>query len=786
MIASRLARSFLGFMLAAASLLPVAGRAAAAAEIVAPGSLPGVRVAVRERGMHRLTYEALAAAGAPVAGRDPARFALWHLDQPVAIEVTGADDGGFDPGDAIVFYGEPYAGRYMIDNIYRLTWSGSPGRRMTTGDGTPAAELPVATLIRQRARIERNRVYYSAYGDLSRDADHLFDNPLYANSLLPTVAVTYTLDLPNLAPAGDATLTVAAHGGRARSDRNPDQSLALRLNGVDLGQSAWDGSIAARLSRVIAAARLAPTGNTLALEAALTQLPGIDSYWISPDWVEVAYPAYARADRDCLLVEAVLAPSQSGSPRVFLPLTLGAALARAGVAGATEGYRLVAGRFSTLDIHAYDVTDPANPIALTGMTRGAGQGSNAAVFTARAGRAYALAAGGGFLAPVSLAYDAGSAWRSAGVEADYIAIVHRSLWDAIQPLLDHRAGEGLAVARIDVQDVYDEFTGGMVDPEAIRQLLAYAYRNWNGGGRRPRYALLVGDGHYDFRGELRPDAPNLVPPYLLNVDPYIGETAADNRFASVDGDADFIPDIALGRIPARAPAEVTAVVDKILAYETQAAGGDWQRRAIFAADPADDPAGNFHALSDVARQLVPAPYATQPLYLRAAGGPQTAAAMRTALREAFDGGALYAQWFGHAARASWSNASVWDVNDPAALSVNTAWPFVAHFSCWSGYFINALPSPALGNSDQSLAEAMLLAPRRGSLAEFAPTGKQEGPALGALSEALTRAIFVERIDRVGLAADAARRAYAEAHAGPLSVIDTYVLLGDPATRLKLP
>ena len=133
--------------------------------------------------------------------------------------------------------------------------------------------------------------------------------------------------------------------------------------------------------------------------------------------------------------------------------------------------------------------------------------------------------------------------------ADYIAIVHASLASAIQPLLDRRAAEGLRVKKVDVQDIYDEVSGGRVDPEAIRTFLAYAYQQWNQGGPRPTYVLLVGDGHYDFKNHAATNLPNLIPPYLLHVDPFLGETAADNRYASVDGPDDFLPDMHIGRIP---------------------------------------------------------------------------------------------------------------------------------------------------------------------------------------------------------------------------------------------
>ncbi len=147
---------------------------------------------------------------------------------------------------------------------------------------------------------------------------------------------------------------------------------------------------------------------------------------------------------------------------------------------------------------------------------------------------------------------------------------------------------------------------------------------------RPQYVLLVGDGHYDFKGAMRADLPNLIPPYLLDVDTEIGETAADNRFVGVDGDADLLPDMALGRIPAKTPADVTAVVDKILAYENDARPGEWQKRAVFVADSKNDPDYKFHALSDETANTLPPAYQPERIYYKADAGPSTAAGMKSA------------------------------------------------------------------------------------------------------------------------------------------------------------
>ena len=62
---------------------------------------------------------------------------------------------------------------------------------------------------------------------------------------------------------------------------------------------------------------------------------------------------------------------------------------------------------------------------------------------------------------------------------------------------------------------------------------------------------MVGDGTADPLNNLRRDDPNFIPPYLVNVDPWIGETACENCYARLDGTdptLDPLPDLALGRL----------------------------------------------------------------------------------------------------------------------------------------------------------------------------------------------------------------------------------------------
>ena len=93
------------------------------------------KIAVVADGVYRLTHADLLAAGLAPEALDPARLALDHRGRPVAIDVTGAEDGRFDPGDEIRFYapGIPITAAeaiYTRTDMYWLSVAAEPGLRM--------------------------------------------------------------------------------------------------------------------------------------------------------------------------------------------------------------------------------------------------------------------------------------------------------------------------------------------------------------------------------------------------------------------------------------------------------------------------------------------------------------------------------------------------------------------------------------------------------------------------------------------------------------------------------
>lgn len=740
-----------------------------------------LRIHTGARGVYRLTYAGLTAVDPAIAAADPATFAVSYLGQPVALRRVIGTSGKFGPGDMVAFYAEPYQGRYLNHNIYCFNYGGTGSPEMATRQVKPVGGEPAVTEITRTLHIERDRLYMSTIGR-PNDADHWFDGPIGP----PYAPISYTLALSDTVLSGNLVLRVLANSGPAQG--TDTRAIGLRLNAHDAGTHSWTGLVDHLITTTVPASWLDAAPNQLGI------WPGTGILY--PDWLEVTYPAQARAYGNTVYIEGIAAGANDVQ---------------------VTGFSAPADP-AVPDVVVYDLRDPRHPVLIDAppLVYDPGAGAYIQHFWDEdlPGPTYFLGKDAALALPLAIEpvtwLSTPSPLQTPANRADYIAIVHSSLWGAIDPLLDHRrTADGFTVAKVDVQQIYDEFNYGRRDPEAIRTFLAYAYHHWRGpagDAAPPQYVLLVGDGHYDFTGVSSAALPNLIPPYLVNVDPWIGETAADNRFVSVDppvaGQEDILADMAIGRIPAQTPAEVTAAADKILAYETTAQPGGWQRRVFYVADNCADGAGDFHWLSDQSRLgWLPAAYDDRTVYYGSvANCPEstasTASGMQAGVRAAFDGGAFMLQWFGHAARARWGTPAeyppgqlpvyVLSSNLPATFNANTTWPITFAYSCWSGYFMNLSQPWYVDYMDETVGEALLLAPGRGSVADVSPSGLHVGGALVTLNQGVTRAIFQDRIDRMGAAVDAGKLYYWSHAYSFMDVIDTSIHFGDPATRLRLP
>ena len=134
---------------------------------------------------------------------------------------------------------------------------------------------------------------------------------------------------------------------------------------------------------------------------------------------------------------------------------------------------------------------------------------------------------------------------------------------------------------ISLEQIYNEFSGGNKDPVAIRDFIQWTQEYWQ--DPRPYTVLLMGDADYDYRNITQQSnikVPTIEIGYSNN------HRATDDRLAAYNG---LIPNIAIGRYPAKSSEDVSAFVEKIIQYETNPMYGMWRQRVTLVADDAARP-----------------------------------------------------------------------------------------------------------------------------------------------------------------------------------------------------
>ncbi|HHB90106.1 MAG TPA: hypothetical protein ENK60_02225 [Anaerolineae bacterium] len=717
---------------------------------------PSWRVLVRETGIYELTYQDLRDAGLPVDTLDPRTLKLFNFGKEVAITVTGEADSRLDPTDKLIFFGRGIDTRYTDVNVYWLTFGRGNGLRMEevrSSAGAAEAGYYIKTL-----RSEENLAYVSSL-PMTEGHDHWFGRRItvggHGNSAYRDYAFQVTE--PASAPK-DPTLTLVLGG-----NMNAEHHLRVYVNGTFIGEDIWHGRTL--YSRSFSFSRqYLRTGNNVVRVEFVNDAAGQTADQVYVDWLELAYARRLVAEDDRLGFE-----KHDNGPRTFQ----------------IEG-------FSSSRLELYDVTEGDRVQRIVGwqaVNTGSG-GYRLAFGDDRPGRRYWAQTEARRLRP--LAIQRKEAWKtplaSPDNRADYIVIFHPDFGDALKPLLAHRASQGYRVMAVSTQDVYDEFGYGMMSAEAIRDFLAFAYAYWQRPA--PSFVLLVGDGTYDMRHYLNTSADTYLPPFLAMVDPTLGETATDNRFVAVAGN-DILPDMHVGRLPANSPAETSAMVAKILTYERTSPDAAWTKNILFVTDNLEGGGGNFYELSDAiadgyvdpsanTTKLIPDAYQRIKLYLDQTcnSGPDCRNKMTAALNSQ---GAMFVSYIGHGTKTFWAREKIWDVTAASQMANGTKYPIMLPMTCNEGYFHEA------ARNAQSTSEAAVRLPGNGAVASWAPTGY--GLSVG--HDYLERGFFLSVFHgfgwRIG-SATTAGKLYLAANAPSDSyfdLIDTFLLMGDPALRMPL-
>ena len=694
---------------------------------------PGWRVKVREEGFYQVSYVDLAIAGLPVTTLDPRTIKLYHLGQEVAIQVIGENDGKLDDADSIIFYGQGVESKYTWDNVYWLTYGGGVGLRVASKDGAPTGGGVPAYFPATRHYEENHEYFSNTPGSENLDRFYWKFMETYDPANLTW---QYKFNTPTRYAGVNAELRLKILGAFNIALAN-DHHARVTLNGKQVGDARWDGL---KFNEMVMSAPLQAGENTLVVTLPNDTGAGFDAILI--DWVKVNFPSTFVAVGN----ELKFTYPEAGK------------------------YRFDLTGFSASNVALYDVSDAWNVKEITNASV-TGSGSYKVSFSDTIGGETRYMAQSRTLFKQVSAIEAdtpsslGGTWNG----ADYILITTRDFWDAAGNLANYRAGQGLRSVRVDVQDIYDEFNYGIVNAGAIRDFLKYTYDNWD--GTSPSYVVLMGDGHYDGKNYLGLGKPNLIPPYLAFVDPWIGETAADNRYVMVSG-LDTIPDMILGRIPVNTAAEAAAFVNKIITYESNTPS-NWQQQVLMVAD--NDETGNPFSVNadEMVSCCIPPSQSVTKVYLTQTH--TTPAAAKSAILRNINDGKFIVNYHGHGLSNQWADEGLFKNSDVSGLSNGSKMPIFMVMACYNGFY----HYPYTDANADATAEVLIRADGKGAIAVWAATGLGMATGHKRLNEGFYRAYYEDHVRHMGEAMTAGNLKLWSSN-NDLDLLDTMLLFGDPA------
>lgn len=498
-----------------------------------------------------------------------------------AILVEDGGDGRFDPGDRILFYASgpqrwetgPDGKLFEhVKNIYSDSASYFVGIRTDAPKRIAPAQLSDGPATDQVTAFDDRQV-------INKDAINILKSGrvMFSDLFDNVTTYNYSFNLPN-PHAGDSTWLRVNLLGRSISGAS---SFTIHAGGVQANipigvvgthETAEFGRYESRLIGI-------PNGSsTLSVSVSYNKSDPITSIGYM-DFLEV------NARRDLRM---------AGDQMAFRDL-------RSVGAGRIGEFILNQAAAVT---HIWEITDPTDVREVSAPLSGVERSFMLATDSLREFIAFKNS---GFLQPRSMGHVPNQDLHATPLPTDLVIVVPNEFRSEADRLAQRRMEEGLTVAVVTTQQVYNEFSSGQRDATAIKRYMKMLYDKAAGDPLlMPRYLLLFGDGSYNnlSRG---PNSQNWIPTYQsLNSWKLIDSYTSDDYFVILrDGRGEAINDpidMGVGRLPVSSLQQAREVVDKLLNYDrldlldapgnTCDAGGDggatdWRTSILFCSDDQD-------------------------------------------------------------------------------------------------------------------------------------------------------------------------------------------------------
>ncbi len=651
------------------------------------GNAQSARLWVSERGFQRVRHEDLLAQGIDLGGVSNASIAVLRGAVPVPRRIAGASEL-FGDGSYIEFFAEPRNSLYGAEAVYRLVVDSAFARTITRDEREPGPSRPAW------AWYNADYAPQNAYNFASPT-----DDPWYADRLLAFAGTPAGKDI-SLALSAIAQVPQVAHlqadliGVTNWAGLDPDHHVRLSIGGQPVTEVIADGLTVFDLQYEML---LNTATQSIDARVEATGATGYSFDVVNIERVRLRYPRLAQAESGRWFADAVRHDGVQNDPSEQPPLGVSGELLADGFEDAVEVSRIDSLRVRNLpnaEVVAYARSGSTWRYLPNTRTLAAGSGWSAFLPGVKANDAVYVASTAAIARPRITSEPVLVDIQSGA--ASYLVISHAQFMQAAAPLLQHRQGQGMSTALVDVDQIYAQYGTGEPDPAAIQAYIAMAKAR-----RGTRYVVIVGGDTYDYHDYLGVHSVSFVPTIYRATGEVVRYAPLDSVYADVD--LDGVPDLAIGRLPVRTEAELATAISKIIQAETPRAA-----HSALLVSGASDPGNSFAGMNEDFAAQLSGNWALERADVDAIG----VAAARAALFNGWGAGPTLISYVGHSAPGQWTYDPLLTAGDVASLASSPMVPTVAQWGCWNTYFV----SPTAN----SLGQALLLQGAHGAAAIYGP------------------------------------------------------------------
>lgn len=737
------------------------------------------KIGITQSGIYKIDASFLKTIGVDVSRVSPGGIRLYGnggamLPQPIktprnkdlvenAVMVVGEEDGRFDAGDAIYFYGEsPHTvsydslkavfthqvNYYSDTTYYFLTFGDTKGLRISN-QATLAAESNVVTQFDDYWYHEQESV------NLLRSGREWWGEYIGNSS-----AFTIQADLPEIVPSSNLIMSVSAIAAAQVPTR-----LTWQLNGATVGEAA-------------------------------VGVVGAGTYDIKGIKSESRFVLQAPATS---VLTAGVSFNKNGQTSAQAYLNYVALQSRRNLK-AFDHQQIY--RFAPMG--NADVTYQIGQVPAGWLWWNVGNPAlvKSATLTDKGNSTYNFSTNQGNVLNTYVGFTLAQAFSpvswskvanqnlSAYTSPDLLIVTGPSWLAEARRLADFRSEhDGLDVAVVTTDQVFNEFSGGKPDVSAIRDFLTVLHRQ---EPDKLKYLLLFGDATYDYKNILGNQSQllknnwvpvyesreSLNPIYTYSSDDYFGflEEEEGDWLESTAGD--YSLEIGIGRLPVKSLDEATIIVDKLIHYASSPVSqGSWQNTIHFVADDGDATIHQQHA--DALATLVGNDFLSSRIFLDAYPQTTTSAgqkvpAVNDAIKKSINDGTLILNYTGHGGTSGWAEEQVLTFAEMQTVRGYNNLPLLVTATCDFGRY----DDPALVSG----AELMVLSPRGAAIGAVSTTRPVYSSTNFTINQAFYEAIL--QLGPEGRMGDIFRDTKNNSLAGSLN--RNFTLLGDPSMQLKRP